>query len=196
MSSAIDKEIIPPDQFAKKCTRADEGTLVKILENDINRAMYTTSAVTSLDLGDCYDRVSHSIASISYQAFGVPTPMTSMMRSWLQTMTFYLRMGFGKSKETYGGSLDDRIMGLGQGSGGAPPGFTGVSTLMIQACQKLGHGLEMQSAWSSMLFKLAAIIFVDDSDLLHRALSQSTTVEDFMHIVQRAINDWGVLCMQ
>ena len=82
-------------------------------------------------------------------------------------------------------------MGLGQGNGGAPPGFTGISTLMIRSYQKLGHGLEMQSAWSSMLFKLAAIIFVDDSELLHRALSQSTTVEDFMHIVQRAINDWG-----
>ena len=54
--------------------------------------MHTTSAVTSLDLGDCYDRVSHSIASISYQAFGVPTPMTSMM-------TFYLRIGFDKSRE-------------------------------------------------------------------------------------------------
>ena len=51
--------------------------------------------------------------------------------SVLQTMTFFLRTGYGISQQGYGGSADDPTFGLGQGNGMAPSGFSTVSTLMI-----------------------------------------------------------------
>ncbi len=48
------------------------------------------------------------------------------------------------------------------------PGFLAVSTLMIYNvyCQ-LGHGTEFVDAWSRHVFMLAAVLYVEDLDLLH-----------------------------
>jgi len=60
-------------------------------------------------------------------------------------------------------------MGLGQGNGAAPPGFLAVSTLMINVYRRLGHGTEFVCAWSRDALMLAAVLYVDNSDLLHMA---------------------------
>ena len=38
-------------------------------------------------------------------------------------MQFFLRTGFGESKQSYGGTLENPNFGLGQGNGAAPPDF-------------------------------------------------------------------------
>ena len=48
-------------------------------------------------------------------------------------------------------------------------------------------------AWSGTLLSLAAILYVDDSDLLHVAKSPATTDDEFFQDVQRATMDWGGL---
>jgi hypothetical protein len=48
--------------------------------------------------------------------------------SVLQTMTFYLRTGYGVSQQGFGGSPDDPTFGLGQGNGMAPSGYSHPST--------------------------------------------------------------------
>jgi hypothetical protein len=83
-------------------------------------------------------------------------------------------------------------MGLGQGNGMAPPGFTSMNTLMINGYNSFGHGVELLSAWSwsGVLFILAAVIFVDDTDLLHLA-EKFMTDEDFLLKIQFATGDWA-----
>eukprot|EP00984_Skeletonema_dohrnii_P032634 scaffold27078_cov77-Skeletonema_dohrnii-CCMP3373.AAC.6 len=57
-------------------------------------------------------------------------------------------------------------MGIGQGCTPAPPGFNAVSTLLINAYKKMGHDLEFRAGWSDVVASLAAILYVDDTDLL------------------------------
>ena len=87
---------------------------------------------------------------------------------------------------------DDRLfMGVGQGCTAAPPAFNALSTLMINAYKRLGNDMVFQSSWSEIFATLAAILYVDDTDLLYRCPSVDMSVEDFVHDIQRRVNHWG-----
>jgi hypothetical protein len=133
MDQAYDAGNVPLEQFAKRGTQAVHGVLCKVLFCDYVRALHIIAGIPSVDLGNCYDAVSHPIASIALQAFRVPLLTVVLALSVLQTMTFYLRTGYGVSKNGYGGTVDDPTFGLGQGNGMAPSGFTAVSSLMDEA---------------------------------------------------------------
>jgi hypothetical protein len=107
MDQAYDKGLIPSEQFARRSTQAAHGVLCKVLFCDIVRALHLIAGLPSVDLGNCYDAVSHLIASISLQAFKVPLMTIVLSLSVLQTMTFYLRTGYGISQQGYGGTPDD-----------------------------------------------------------------------------------------
>ena len=92
MDQAYDAGIIPVEQFARRgITQAAQGVLCKVLFCDMIRALHLTAGLPSVDLGNCYDAVSHPIASIAMQALKVPLTTVVLALSVLQTMTFYLR---------------------------------------------------------------------------------------------------------
>jgi hypothetical protein len=193
MARARSEGIVPLEQFAKAGTQAAEGVLATGFFCDIVRALHLTAGVQSVDLGNCYDAVAHPVANIALQSFKVRATTVAMMLYVLQTMNFYLRTGFGQSIVPYGGTKEDPTMGLAQGNGAAPPGFLAVSTLMIEVYKRLGHGSNFVSAWSGDAFFLAAILYVDDSDLLHLSMVASDEDAAFLAQVQEATFDWGGL---
>jgi hypothetical protein len=97
---------------------------------------------------------------------------------------------FGQSKISFGGM--DPSMGLGQGNGAPPPGFLAVCTLMINVYRNLGHGVTFIGAWAQDAFTLAAVLYIDDSDLFHMATGMPSD-EEFLQLVQNATNDWAGL---
>jgi hypothetical protein len=133
MDQAYDIRNVPLEQFAKRGTQAAYGVLCKVLFCDYVRSLHIVAGIPSVDLGNCYDAVSYPIASIALQAFCVPLLTVVLALSVLQTMAFYLRTGYGVSKNGYGGTADDPTFGLGQGNGMAPSGFTAVSSLMDES---------------------------------------------------------------
>ncbi len=169
-----------------------EGVLTSGLFWDIAWALHKTVAIESVDLANCYDAVAHLIASIALQSFKVPKVMVEIMLYVLKTMTWYLKTAFGQSKIFFGGTALDPSMGLGQGNGAAPPGFLAVCTLMINVHHNLGHGFTFIRAWAQDAFTLAAVLFVDDSDLFHMAIRMPSDKE-FLQLVQNATNDWAGL---
>ena len=192
MDRAYDAGIVPAEQFARRGVQAAEGVLTTSLFSDIVRVMHRTAAIESVDLANCYDAVAHPIASIALQSFKVRQTTVAMMLYVLQTMKFYLRTAYGQSESSYGGTKEDPTMGLAQGNGAAPPGFLAVATLMINAYKRLGHGVDFITPWTGDAFYLAAILFVDDSDLLHLA-SLTESDDEFFERIQEATFDWGGL---
>ena len=60
-------------------------------------------------------------------------------------MKFFLRTGFGDSKE-YAGSTDGKkTQGLCQGNGAAPAGWTATSVAILQAHRRKGHGVNFRA---------------------------------------------------
>eukprot|EP00956_Cyclotella_meneghiniana_P034366 scaffold104037_cov45-Cyclotella_meneghiniana.AAC.3 len=195
MDQAYDNGLVPVEQFARRGVQASHGVLCKVLFCDMMRALHEMAGIPSVDLGNCYDAVAHPIASIALQAFQVPLTTIVLSLSVLQTMTFFLRTGYGVSTSGYGGTRSDPTFGLGQGNGMAPSGFSAVSSLMIGAFQRLGHASDFSGAWSGLLFCLAAIIYVDDTDLLLRSKSRDLTLDQFFDDCQTAVTDWGQIVL-
>jgi hypothetical protein len=109
------------------------------------------------------------------QLFKVWKGMVAMMLSVLQTMKWYLKLAFGQSRTFFGGMEDDPLMGFGQGNGTSPSGFLAVCTLLINGYRKQGHGAQFFSSLARDAFTLAAVIYVDNSDLQH--LTQGTPTD-------------------
>jgi acetylornithine/succinyldiaminopimelate/putrescine aminotransferase len=108
-------------------------------------------------------------------------------------MTFYLHTGYGVSQKGDGGSPDDPTFGLRQGNGMAPLGITAVSSLMDELYKRLGHASTFAGAWSGILFILAAIIYVDDTDLLILACSHDMSLDACFQQTQDAVMDWDLI---
>jgi hypothetical protein len=105
MDQAFNAGNVPLEQFARRGTQAAHGVLCKVLFCDYVWALHIVAGIPSMDLGNCYDAVSHPIACIVLQAFKVPLLTVVLALSVLQTMTFYLRTGYGVSRNGYNGKL-------------------------------------------------------------------------------------------
>jgi len=193
MQQAHESSIIPDEIFSKKGSHCDGAAMCKTFFCDGSRILHHPAAVEGEDLGDCYDRILHSPCSLSMQAWGAPVSSCRVLFKALQVMKFCLRTGFGESEEFYGGSEEDPIAGLGQGNCMAPPGFGSLGSMIVRAYRRMGHGAKLTSAKTASLFILAAIMFVDDTDLLHWAPTPSTSDDELIEQVQDAGYDWGML---
>ncbi len=82
--------------------------------------------------------------------------MVAIMLYVLKTMIWYLKTAFGQSEISFGDTVLDPSMGLGQGNGAASLGFLAVCTLMINVCRNLGNGVTFIVAWAQDAFTLSA----------------------------------------
>ena len=112
----------------------------------------------------------------------------------LQIINFWLRNAYGDADSSFGGTRERPYMGLGQGSGGSNPGFILTAAPMISTYKRKKIHAEMESAWSVLLMILAAIVYVDDMDMLLRAKENHST-EEFFKFIQAAVDIWGMLVM-
>ena len=188
--------LTPPEQFAKSKSCCEEASLIKNLTTDGGRILHNSSAITSNDFDQCYDRGCAPISGLAARAHGVSRQSTQLMLQTMQSMDYFIKTGFGISEEpVFGGSshLGSKLMGFGQGSGAAPGGMRNIVTLVDNAYKRLGHGMAATSSISGRIFLLAAIIYVDDTDLLHWAKFYGIEDEEFVGQVQEATTDWGML---
>ncbi len=61
----------------------------------------------------------------------------------METMRFFLCTGFGESKTFYGGTHEQRLAGYGQGNAAAGPGFTAMSSLIVNTYLRDGFGADL-----------------------------------------------------
>jgi hypothetical protein len=172
---------------------ADDGTLCKTLFYAITRQACVPVAIASVDASNCYDRIAHAIASLVFQAFGVPTTAIKTMLGAIENMKFFLRTGFGDSKSFPGGGISVKTQGLTQGNGASPAGWAVISICIIGAHGKKGHGAKFHCPLTNLKHHLSAILYVDDTDLLHIDLSKDKTVDEVHTAIQDSVNSWGNL---
>ena len=92
-----------------------------------------------------------------------------------------------------GGTDGHPFAGLGQGSGWDPPGFGALSTIATNAYKIAWRGAKITCTYLVKAFLLAAVMYVDDLDLLHWADSPLTSDEELIENLQRDVSLWGVI---
>jgi hypothetical protein len=90
LNNAGEYQQMPEEIFSKKNCMADDGTLCKILFYDITRQAQVPAAIALLDALNCYDRIVYAMASLIYQAVGVPTSAIKTMLGAIENMKFFL----------------------------------------------------------------------------------------------------------
>ena len=58
--------LIPDEIFSKRKRTAGEGTLSKLLFHDVVRQTRLSAGISLVDADNCYDKVSHAIASLIF----------------------------------------------------------------------------------------------------------------------------------
>ena len=183
-----------PDEIFSECNRtADDGTLSKVLFYDLVRQSRRPAGVSSVDADNCYDRVAHAIASLVFQAFGVSANSAGAMLKTIQEMKFFLRTAFGDSQTAAGSTIEIKTQGLCQGNGAAPAGWTVVSIIILNAHKRKGHGATFRCPISQVGSHLAAILFVDDTDVIHFRMDADETVSEAHKQLQESVLSWGNL---
>jgi hypothetical protein len=134
-------------------------------------------------------------AIITLQSWGVSCPEIKVLLLAMQTMRFFLWIGYGESTVSYGGISKDRTLGFGQGNSAAGPGFLVLSAQIVNAYIHDGHGARLQRSFNGCLFVLALVIYVDNTDLPHVTALVMATPRELINHTQKSTNALGGLAM-
>jgi hypothetical protein len=185
--------LMPEEIYSEKNHLADDGTLVKVLFYDIVHQTRLPAGIGAVDADNCYDRIAHPIASLVFQALSVKKEACESIFSTIQDMKFFLRTGFGDSKEFTSATGSIKTQGMCQGNGAAPAGWTVDSIAMLNAHKRKGHGIHLRCPITKQSTHLAGSIFVDDTDVEHLNMNKSESIEEVHGALQESITNWGRL---
>jgi hypothetical protein len=113
----------------------------------------------------------------------------------METMRFCLQTGFGESKQSYGGTHKQRPAGYGQGNAALGPSVMVLSFLIVKAYLRDGYRAQIYSSYYIQLLLLAAIMYVDDTDLIHWSRTLGCNPKELIAAAQTATYAWGGLAI-
>ena len=195
LRSAQERNQVPIECFAKKGSNCINAVMTKIMFCDESRTHHHPTCIGGNDFADCYDRMAHPPASLALQSFGLPRPAIRVLLIAMQTMRFFLRTGFGESTRSYGGSVENPTLSLGQGNAAAGPTFLAISSLIVNAYLRQGHGARTTTSITNRLVVLAAVLYVDDTDNIHMTPRVTDSPSDLIQHAQTSTNAWGGLAI-
>jgi hypothetical protein len=149
MQQAGREGAIPQECFAKKHSTCNHAVLTKQFFCDSSRSLHHPAGLGECDFGDCYDRAAYPPTSIALQSWGIPKSAIRVLLTLMATMQYVLKIGFGESTDSYGGTSSSPNSGLGQGSGASPPAFLALGSLIVNAYRRMGHGVRIRSSYLS-----------------------------------------------
>jgi hypothetical protein len=189
MQNACAHRLMPEEIYSDKNRMADNGTLTKTLFYDVTCQARIPAAIASVNASNCYDRIAHAMASLVFQAFGVPASAVGSMLSAIENMKFFLRTGFGDSTKFAGGGIRIKTQDLTQGNGASVAGWAVISIVILNAHGKKGHWAKFVCLITKLSSHLSAIIYVDDTDLLHINLEEDESVETVHQAIQASVSN-------
>jgi hypothetical protein len=193
MAKAREHALMLEEIFSKRNRMADDGTLSKMLFCDLARQARAPAAIASVDTSNCNDRIAHAMASLVFQAFEVPVTAVESMLGTIENMKFFLRTGFGDSTSFAGGGISIKAQGMCQGNGASPAGWAVISICILNAHGKKGHGAKFVCLVTKLEKHLSAILYINDTDILHIDLTQNERVNEVHKRIQESVNSWGNL---
>ncbi len=115
-------KFVPEEIFSKQNCMANNGGLAKTLFYNIVCQLRVPAAIALVDASNCYDRITHTMALLIFQSFGVAETAVMTMLETIQEMKFFLRKAFGDSREFSSLTIKVKTQGLGEGNGVSPAG--------------------------------------------------------------------------
>jgi hypothetical protein len=105
-------------------------------------------------------------------------------------MKFFLQTGFSDSTSFAGGGISIKTQGLTQGNGASPAGWAVISICILGAHGKKGQGAKLYCPTTNQQHHLLAILYLDDTDLLHIDLTKDESLDEVHKAIQTSVNSW------
>jgi hypothetical protein len=191
LQTARKYKLMPEEVFRERNCLADDGTLIKVLFYDIVHQTRLPAGISAVDADNCYNRIAHPIVSLVFQALGVPQEAIFLMLTTIQDMKFFLRTGFGDSKDYAGSTGGKKTQGMCQGNGASPAAWTVTSITMINGQKRKGHGIHLICSITKKNLHLVGTLIVDDTDLEHLDMNKVETIAEVHAALQNSIHNWG-----
>ena len=106
----------------------------------------------------------------------------------------YIQTGYGRSKQSYGGTEHNKtslpIQGIGQGNGAGPAIWAVISTVLVALMLAEGCGASLLMALSLTTFTFLGFLFVDDTDLLITTRAADSSATGLIAVVQQHLDLW------
>ena len=166
--NAIPMEVIG----GRRSQAATHLALDKKLISDIANVRKLPMITICADATNCYDRVAHPFASLCAQYFRLDLSYLVVLFRAIQSMKMFLRTAFGVSEHYYSGDDDRPFQGIVQGSGAAPALWIIISIFLVRYLYSKNLTIQLSTPLSGIVMLLAALIFVDNTDLY--VLNQGT----------------------
>jgi hypothetical protein len=193
LHNAWEHNLMLEEIFSKKNRMANNGTLYKTLFYDTTRQARVPAVTALVNAPNCYDRIAHTMASLVFQAFGVPITAVESMLATTENMNFFLWTGFGDSTNFAGGGISIKTQGMCQGNGASPAAWVVSSICILKVHGRKGHGAKFVCPITKLEKHFLAIVYVDDTDLLHIDLTKNKMVNKVHTAIQESVNSWGNL---
>ena len=92
-----------------------------------------------------------------------------------------------------GSTIEVKTQGLCQGNGAAPAGWCVISITILRFHKRKGYGAKFLAPISLVKSDLAAILYVDDTDLLHLIMEKIESIDETFEGLQDSVQKWGKL---
>lgn len=169
MFLAEELQAVAKEQYGcrKEHSAVNQG-LNKTLTFDLLRQSRQPGALCSNDAKSCFDRIVHSIASLSLQRVGVPRAPLVCIFTTIRNLEHRIRTVYGDSDIGFSGRLwTTPIQGVGQGNGAGPQIWALVSTPVLNMLRQEGHGARFfEALCPDKSVHFVGYSFVDDTDLI------------------------------
>jgi hypothetical protein len=195
LSNSHKYDLMPEEIYGKQNRMADNATLTKVLAYNIIRQTRRPAGAASVDADNCYDRIAHAIASLVFQAFGVPSTAAESMLTIIQEMKFFLRMGFGDSTDFASSKLETKTQGLCQGNRASLAGWAVISVCIIKVHKKKGHGTHIVCLITKLRSHIAGVIYTNGTDLIYFRMDEHKDKLATLYGLQEAMVNWGKLLL-
>jgi len=189
MKLARENGLVPDKIYSETGKTPEDAMLQQVLVFDIARQLRRPLLVASVDAAQCYDRIAHAVAALTLRAYKVRQSSVASMLQPIQAMEYYLRTGYGESK-TYSGGKEDPKQGTCQGNTAAPPTWQQISSLLVNAQKRAGHGIDIVTPITGRRHRQVGILFVDDTNLWE-GLGEDDDPATTLDKGQASVNCWG-----
>jgi hypothetical protein len=163
MYHAKQHKLIHENQGGRLGSDCMDVAFTKVLHFTMAHLTKTPLGLFESDAESCFDRIVMLMAFMAFKAMGAPSGPLRMWEQTLYNVQHELRTGYGESDGSYTYTASTPIFGPGQGSRGGVAAVCAMTTFLLRAFDKMGHGASFCSPAQSNFYKGISKMYIDDA---------------------------------
>jgi hypothetical protein len=163
MHHANNNNLLHDGQGGRLGSECMDVTFTKILHITMSHLTKTPLGLFESDAEACFDRIVMLMAFLAFKSLGAPAKPLQMWEQTLYHVRHVLRTGFGESEHFYDYSATCPIIGPGQGSRGGVAAVSAMTTILLRAFDRIGHGSTFCDPPQSIFYAAISKMFIDDA---------------------------------